>query len=71
VETNDVPPVQEEIQEKRMCTQQLDNLLINYNVKEVATKREQSNNSGAEDIIVVESIELLPSSIGKKKRELR
>jgi tRNA-Thr(GGU) m(6)t(6)A37 methyltransferase TsaA len=71
VETNDVPPVQEEIQEKRMCTQQLDNLLINYNVKEVATKREQSNNSGAEDIIVVESIELLPSSISKKKRELR
>jgi tRNA-Thr(GGU) m(6)t(6)A37 methyltransferase TsaA len=71
VETNDVPALVQEIQEKRMCTQQLDNLLINYNVKEVATKREQSNNSGAEDIIVVESIELLPGSISKKKRERR
>ena len=71
VETNDVPALVQEIQEKRMCTQQLDNLLINYNVKEVATKREQSNNSGAEDTIVVESIELLPSSISKKKRERR
>jgi len=57
----------EEIKEKRMCTQQLDNLLIHFSVKEVATKREQSNNSGAEDGIIVESIQLLPRSTRKKK----
>jgi len=57
---------EEKINVPRTCTQQLDNLLIHFSVKEVATKREQSNNSGAEDEIIVERIQLLPRSTSKK-----
>jgi tRNA-Thr(GGU) m(6)t(6)A37 methyltransferase TsaA len=43
------------------CTQQLDNLMIYYQVQEAKErKRKPSENSGAEDIIVVERIALLP-----------
>ena len=45
------------------CTQQLDNLMIHYQVEEAnERKRTPSENSGAEDIIVVERITLLPKS---------
>jgi len=53
-------------EKKRMCTQQLDNLLIHFSVKEMATKRSTSKNSGAEDEIIVERIQFLPRSTSKK-----
>jgi len=61
------PVVEAVLPEKRMCTQQLDNLLISFSVQEAKAKRESSEGSGAEDGISVESIQLLPSS-GKKQR---
>jgi tRNA-Thr(GGU) m(6)t(6)A37 methyltransferase TsaA len=36
----------EELEEKKMCTQQLDNLLIHFSVKETKAKRESSEGSG-------------------------
>jgi hypothetical protein len=43
-----------------VCTQQLDNLLISYTVKEAETlQRKASAGSGAEDIVSVQSIKLL------------
>lgn len=48
---------------KVYCTQQLDNLIIEYQVQETEhLKREASENSGAEDLIVVKSIKLLRTS---------
>jgi hypothetical protein len=48
-----------------VCTQQLDNLLIQYEVQEPSDrKREPSENSGAEDIISVISIQLLTRKDG-------
>ena len=45
------------------CTQQLDNLMIEYQVQEVGnTKRRASQHSGAEDVILVKSIKLLQKS---------
>jgi len=58
--------IAKELSEKKMCTQQLDNLLIHFSVKETKAKRESSEGSGAEDGITVESIQLLPN-IKKKK----
>mmetsp|Transcript_15714 Transcript_15714/g.39116 ORF Transcript_15714/g.39116 Transcript_15714/m.39116 type:complete len:206 (+) Transcript_15714:254-871(+) len=48
-----------------LCTQQLDNLLISFSVEETANGRNTwgpAENSGAEDVVVVEKIELLSSS---------
>ncbi|KAL3936685.1 MAG: hypothetical protein SGARI_002448 [Bacillariaceae sp.] len=46
------------------CTQQLDNLVIEYQVQQAeSTKRGASQNSGAEDLIVVKSIKLLQKAI--------
>jgi len=59
--------VAEELEEKRMCTQQLDNLLIHFSVKETKAKRESSEGSGAEDGITVESIQLLPNTATTKR----
>ncbi|VEU36281.1 unnamed protein product [Pseudo-nitzschia multistriata] len=36
----------EELQERKMCTQQLDNLLIYFTIQEVAVKRDSSHGSG-------------------------
>ena len=55
------------IQNERLCTQQLDNLLISFSVKEVVATREQFNNSGAEDEIIVKSIQLLQKSTRPNK----
>jgi tRNA-Thr(GGU) m(6)t(6)A37 methyltransferase TsaA len=47
-------------QSSNVCTQQLDNLLIGYRVEQTKElRRGTSKNSGAEDVIVVESIQLL------------
>ena len=43
-----------------VCTQQIDNLLIHYEIVEaLEVKRMPSENSGAEDVLSVRSIELL------------
>lgn len=48
------------------CTQQLDNLMIEYQVQETEKpKRGASGNSGAEDLIVVRNIRILPRTQGK------
>jgi tRNA-Thr(GGU) m(6)t(6)A37 methyltransferase TsaA len=48
------------------CSQQLDNLIIEYQVKEAENlKREASENSGAEDLIVVKKIRLLQNHQGR------
>jgi len=54
--------IAEELSETKTCTQQLDNLLIYFTVKEVEAKRHSSKGSGAEDGIIVESIKLLPTT---------
>jgi len=59
--------VAEESLEKKICTQQLDNLLIYFSVKQTKAKRESSEGSGAEDGIIVESIQLLPNTEKKKR----
>jgi tRNA-Thr(GGU) m(6)t(6)A37 methyltransferase TsaA len=47
--------------QQQLCTQQLDNLIIGYEVEsKEQPHRCMSNNSGAEDLILVRSIELLP-----------
>jgi tRNA (adenine37-N6)-methyltransferase len=51
---------QQRPQEQLLCTQQLDNLIITYKVESNdQPHRSMSNNSGAEDLIVVKSVELL------------
>jgi tRNA-Thr(GGU) m(6)t(6)A37 methyltransferase TsaA len=46
-----------------VCTQQLDNLLIQYKVQEASVrKRATSENSGAEDLVEVISIGLMPNA---------
>jgi len=52
----------------KMCTQQLDNLLVYFSVKEVKAKRDPSQGSGAEDGITVESIKFLPYTEIRKGR---
>lgn len=48
----------------RMCTQQLDNLLLYFTVEEtVAAEREASMGSGAEDMVVVHSIRHIGSTL--------
>ena len=59
---------EKESPEKKICTQQLDNLLISFSVQETQAKRESSEGSGAEDGITVESIQLLPNSEKKRGR---
>jgi len=59
--------ITEEIPGKKMCTQQLDNLLIYFSVKETVAKRESSEGSGAEDSITVENIQLLPNTDERNK----
>ena len=50
----------EELEVQQMCTQQLDNLLVHYSlVKPDTQSRPESEGSGAEDSVVVQSIELL------------
>ena len=44
--TNATHCITEELPNKKMCTQQLDNLLISFSVKETDAKRESSEGSG-------------------------
>lgn len=67
-EAGQISSISKDIPEKKMCTQQLDNLLIFFSVKESNAKRESSEGSGAEDEITVESIQLLPNTEKKKRR---
>jgi tRNA-Thr(GGU) m(6)t(6)A37 methyltransferase TsaA len=56
----DVQQNQQRPDEQQLCTQQLDNLIIAYHVEcQEQPLRSMSNNSGAEDLILVTSIELL------------
>ena len=43
----------------RLCTQQIDNLLVGYTVEECAGTDERSAGSGAEDVVVVHAISLI------------
>jgi hypothetical protein len=54
------------------CTQQLDNLLIRYTVSQPDTQnRDESEGSGAEDIVLVHSIELQDQSFSNTSRRLQ
>jgi len=65
ITTEELP--ENKMPENKMCTQQLDNLLIYFCVKETKGERESSEGSGAEDGITVESIQLLPNTEKKKR----
>jgi len=43
----------------RLCTQQIDNLLVGYTVEGCASADERSAGSGAEDVVVVHAISLI------------
>jgi tRNA (adenine37-N6)-methyltransferase len=54
------------------CTQQLDNLLIRYTVSQPGTQnRDESEGSGAEDTVLVHSIELRDQSFSTTSRGLQ
>jgi tRNA (Thr-GGU) A37 N-methylase len=56
---------------KKECTQQLDRLLIHYNVKEKAQQRRpESQGSGAEDEVTITTVTLLPVASTVESQEV-